>query len=107
TELLRRGHKVGLLHGRGTGRSEEAWRKTFSPCFGLAEGGSAETIPHVLRRFRPEVIYMHKMADLDVIETLLESGAPVVRMVHDHELYCMRSYKYNYFTREICTRPTS
>src|SRR6185295_6203098 len=28
-------------------------------------------------------------------------------MVHDHEMYCMRGYKYNYFTREICTRPVS
>jgi glycosyltransferase involved in cell wall biosynthesis len=25
-------------------------------------------------------------------------------MVHDHDIYCMRSYKYNYFTRRICTR---
>jgi glycosyltransferase involved in cell wall biosynthesis len=44
------------------------------------------------------------MADLDVIETLLESGVPLVRMVHDHDIYCMRSYKYDYFTRKICTR---
>jgi glycosyltransferase involved in cell wall biosynthesis len=28
-------------------------------------------------------------------------------MVHDHALYCMRGYKYNYFTRAICTRAFS
>jgi glycosyltransferase involved in cell wall biosynthesis len=28
-------------------------------------------------------------------------------MVHDHALYCMRGYKYNYFTRRICTRAFS
>jgi glycosyltransferase involved in cell wall biosynthesis len=28
-------------------------------------------------------------------------------MVHDHDIYCMRSYKYNFFTREICTRAAS
>jgi glycosyltransferase involved in cell wall biosynthesis len=28
-------------------------------------------------------------------------------MVHDHTLYCMRSYKYNYFTRRICRRALS
>jgi glycosyltransferase involved in cell wall biosynthesis len=30
-----------------------------------------------------------------------------VRMVHDHDMYCMRSYKYNPFTRRICTRAAS
>jgi glycosyltransferase involved in cell wall biosynthesis len=28
-------------------------------------------------------------------------------MVHDHDLYCMRSYKYNYVTRNICHQPLS
>jgi glycosyltransferase involved in cell wall biosynthesis len=28
-------------------------------------------------------------------------------MVHDHDIYCMRSYKYHYFSREICTRAAS
>jgi glycosyltransferase involved in cell wall biosynthesis len=28
-------------------------------------------------------------------------------MVHDHSLYCLRAYKYNYFTRRICTRAAS
>jgi len=42
-----------------------------------------------------------------VIQTLVESGVPLFRMVHDHDIYCMRSYKYNYFTREICTRAAS
>jgi glycosyltransferase involved in cell wall biosynthesis len=47
------------------------------------------------------------MADLKVIKELLGSAVPLVRMVHDHDLYCMRSYKYNYFTRRICERPAS
>ncbi|HEY6167767.1 MAG TPA: glycosyltransferase, partial [Verrucomicrobiae bacterium] len=46
-------------------------------------------------------------ADLQAIEALLALGAPSVRMVHDHDVYCMRSYKYHYFSREICTRPAS
>jgi len=53
------------------------------------------------------VIYLHKMPDLRVLELLLASGIPVVRMVHDHDLYCMRSYKYNFFTRQICRRAAS
>src|SRR5207249_11950495 len=52
-------------------------------------------------------IYVHKLADLPLIEALLATGVPAVRMVHDHDLYCMRSYKYHYFSRHICTRPAS
>ena len=29
TELKRRGHNVGILHGPGTGRAEEDWEGTF------------------------------------------------------------------------------
>jgi glycosyltransferase involved in cell wall biosynthesis len=47
---------------------------------------------------------VHKMADLNVIEALVNSGRPLVRMVHDHDIYCMKSYRYEYFTRRICTR---
>jgi glycosyltransferase involved in cell wall biosynthesis len=47
------------------------------------------------------------MPDLGVLQALVASGRPLVRMVHDHDIYCMRSYKYNYFTREICTRAAS
>jgi len=28
-------------------------------------------------------------------------------MVHDHDMYCMRSYKYDWLSRRICTRPAS
>ena len=47
------------------------------------------------------------MSDLEVLETLLASEVPQVRMVHDHEIYCLRGYKYHYFSRKICTRPVS
>lgn len=47
------------------------------------------------------------MADLNVIQALVDSSVPLVRMVHDHDIYCMRSYKYGYFSRKICTRAAS
>lgn len=107
-ELLKRGHDIGILHGPGTGRGEEPWNAIFSShCFPLAETGTAAATREALRRFRPDVVFVHKMPDLDVITALVDSGLPLVRMVHDHDIYCMRSYKYNYFTRRICTRPAS
>jgi len=41
------------------------------------------------------------------IEWLLGSDLPLVRMVHDHDIYCLRSYKYNPLTRNVCRRPAS
>ena len=105
-ELGSRGHVLGILHGPGTGKGEETWSSIFPHRFAL--GGSTGTAAaNALRTFQPDAVFVHKMADLDVIETLVASGVPLVRMVHDHDIYCMRSYKYNYFSRRICTRSAS
>lgn len=106
-ELKRRGHLLGLAHGAPTGRGEAAWAQTFTECFPLPSARSGPALVAALDAFRPDVVYLHKMADLAVIATLVDGAAPVVRMVHDHDLYCMRSYKYDYFTRAVCHRPAS
>ncbi len=107
-ELARRGHTLGLLHGWEMPSSPEmGWTDVFSPCFALAKGNNRRVVENALREFRPDLVYVHKMTDLEVLETLLASRVPQVRMVHDHDIYCMRSYKYNFFTRKICTRPVS
>jgi glycosyltransferase involved in cell wall biosynthesis len=103
-EIGKRGHEIGILHGPGTGKNEEGWKAVFSSRFSLEAAEPGEATKAALREFEPDVVYVHKMADLRVIQALVDSGRPLVRMVHDHDIYCMRSYKYNYFTREICTR---
>jgi glycosyltransferase involved in cell wall biosynthesis len=105
-QLGQRGHDIGILHGPGTGKNEEGWHRVFPHSFPLGDA-PADATRRALADFRPDVVYVHKMADLDVIETLVAGGTPLVRMVHDHDIYCMRSYKYNVFTREICTRAAS
>lgn len=104
-ELGRRGHAIGLLHGPPTGAGQEKWNATFPERWSLEGADPAAAARQAVEAFRPDVVYVHKMADLGVIEALLETGCPCVRMVHDHDIYCMRSYKYNFFTRRICTRP--
>ena len=66
-----------------------------------------ETVEAVLEQTAPDLIFLHNLSDLKVLKALLDSGLPVVRMVHDHGLYCMRGYRYNYFTRKICARAAS
>jgi glycosyltransferase involved in cell wall biosynthesis len=104
-ELKQRGYTVGILHGTSTGKGEEVWRETFRDFFPV--GGPRTGVSAAVAAFQPDVLYVHKMSDLTVLEELLASHVPVVRMVHDHDLYCMRSYKYNYLTRGICDRPLS
>ncbi len=104
TELKKRGHAVSVLHGEPTGKNESGWNNTFPIRFPLQEKNNLVTVRSALKEFQPDVVYVHKMADLEVIEALVTSGVPLVRMVHDHDIYCMRSYKYGYFSRKICTR---
>jgi len=106
-ELKRRGHIVGILHGPGTGRRESAWEETFADRFPLAPPKSSCVIKAALESFDPDLAYVHKLADLEALEALAVAGLPLVRMVHDHDLCCMRSYKYFPFTRRICTRALS
>jgi glycosyltransferase involved in cell wall biosynthesis len=103
-ELKQRGHATGLLHGPSTGKGERAWCELFQERFALTEGNNSATTRAALEAFQPDAIYIHKMADVTVLKSLAESGVPVARMVHDHDLYCMRSYKYFPLTRTICTR---
>jgi glycosyltransferase involved in cell wall biosynthesis len=106
-ELKARGNEVGLLHGPRTGKNEEHWEGVFQWRRLLSPANIAFFVRDALREFQPDVVYVHKMADLKVIEALVESGFPLARMVHDHDIYCMRSYKYFYHSRKICTRAAS
>jgi glycosyltransferase involved in cell wall biosynthesis len=103
-ELKTRGHIVGLLHGAPTGKADAAWKELFGDRFALAAGNNSTVTQDALDTFQPDAIYIHKMSDASVLKTLAQSDVPVTRMVHDHDLYCMRSYKYFPLTRTICTR---
>src|SRR5258707_2882122 len=106
-ELQHRGHEVGLLHGPGTGKSEDEWRSTCGSRFVIPDAANGKIANGVVREFQPDLIYVHNLDNLEVMEALLDSRLPLVRMVHDHGLYCMRGYKYNYFTRVPCRRAAS
>jgi glycosyltransferase involved in cell wall biosynthesis len=107
-ELRKRGHDVSCLHGAPSGKGEEGWRELFELRFALGKKKHSVTATaQALREFQPDLVYLHKLADLPVLRSLLASGLPVVRMVHDHDLYCMRSYRYDPLTRKICRRPAS
>src|ERR1051326_250708 len=106
-ELWQRGHTIALLHATNTGRGEEPWERIFPHRFQVPTSDSSRTVKSMLESFNPDVVYLHVFPNLDVIESLLESSVPVIRMVHDHSLYCLRTYKYNPLTRATCHRAAS
>jgi len=104
TELRKRGITVGLWTRRATGRGEEAWTATFGK--NVWHLGT-HSLADIRAAFTPDLIYVHKWDHLPTLAAMLESSLPMVRMVHDHDIYCLRSYKYNVFTRRICRRPAT
>lgn len=101
-----RGHELGIAYMSGTGRDEAAWVQLFDHSWHLGSS-PAEKVQSCIDEFEPDVIYVHSISDLELLQACLNSGAPAVRMVHDHDLYCLRSYKYNVLTRNNCMRPVS
>ncbi len=104
TEMRARGHRVGLMTRRATGRNEQAWRDLFGEAVYWSDNTS---FADCARIFGADVTYVHKWDDLASLEDIVTSGRPRIRMVHDHDMYCLRSYRYHPFSRKVCHRPTS
>jgi len=104
-ELSRRGHTVSFLWAEGTGKDEAECRSLFSEGHALPQ--QPGELAELLGELDPDIIYLHSLSDLAAMETIFDSRRPVIRMVHDHSLYCLRSYKYNPLTRKPCTRAAS
>ncbi len=58
-----------------------------------------------LRRLRPDVVYIHRLAGNAALLPFLASGIPTLRFFHDHELFCLREHKYTAIGHETCSRP--
>lgn len=98
--LAERNVELSLLHGPRTGSGEARFRELFPRRFSfLSPRGVAQALDG-----EPDVVFVHKLDELSVLEALCESGRHLVRMVHDHDIYCQRRHRYLPHTREICTR---
>jgi len=104
TELKNRGVTIGLWTRRPTGKGEAPWRALFGE---HVYWENQDTLDTVRARFAPDVAYVHKWDHLPTLATLVDSGLPLARMVHDHDIYCLRSYRYHPLTRAVCHRPAS
>lgn len=63
----------------------------------------ASSDPDVLRSFQPDVVLVHKTEQVDRIAELSRSYS-VARMIHDHDLVCLRKHKYLPLSGRLCER---
>lgn len=104
TGLKGHGHELAIAHGAGTGKDESNWRDVFVHCFKLRPGSIINDYGEALETFAPDIVYLHNSADTALVTCLAESSRPVVRMVHDHKLFCPRGCKYTPWNRRPCER---
>lgn len=58
-----------------------------------------------IRRLQPDLIYLQRLPRGLSLNDLLPLGLPLLRLFHDHQLFCLREHKYTAFKQQTCTRP--
>jgi len=106
-ELRRRGHVIGILHGPGTGIREDDWREVFSRCFAMPRRGGFNSVQSALWEFSPDLLYVHGVRNLQVIEMLGASGIPLVRMVNEREFGCGSGSSSASIVHSVCRHSAS
>ncbi len=91
--LGERGLPQGLLH------NDRAPRRSYLEAF--ADSGTDAAL---IERFRPDVLLLHKVGDAARVAQLA-AQVPAARMVHDHDLVCLRRHKYFPIGNRACDRP--
>ena len=59
-------------------------------------------LAEIVETIQPDVFYVHKYERIEDV-LAVQGTKRVVRMFHDHDIYCPRRHKYYAFTRNICT----
>lgn len=106
--LKEKGHDLSFLYSVNNHRDESIYHAIFTayhlPFDHTASTEREQRIKDLLTTIQPDIIYVHKNTDQFLLQVLMETKKTMVRMTHDHDTYCMRSYRYNYFTRKPCRR---
>lgn len=59
-----------------------------------------------IKQISPDVIYIHQLENIEILEQILALHIPVVRFIHDHKLFCLREHKYTTLGKNTCTAKT-
>ncbi|MCH7615073.1 MAG: glycosyltransferase, partial [Nitrospinae bacterium] len=131
-ELKERGHTNLLLYHSIEGRQPQTFCKAFLHCAsvvslhrpptntrprrsilsgefphlslqipGRREGMSVETW---IKEWNPDIVYVHRWPGMEWLEAL-RCQTPFFRFIHDHDLVCLRTHKFFFWTGRICQQP--
>ncbi len=96
--LASRGHTCFFASENRSGSALTEFSEPFAELRDLSSVSLTDTIAE----FAPDVLYVHKFSSIR--EVFDAAGTiPVVRMYHDHDIYCPRRHKYYIWNRHICT----
>ena len=99
---------LDFLYWQRTGKDEELmdhlFNRTFPLDFSAESAPLQQAVAEIIQQSKPDLIYLNKCLSNPLLEIILASKIPTIRMFHDHEVYCMRGYKYFPWSREICHR---
>lgn len=63
----------------------------------------AASDPEIVDRFQPDIVLVHKTGQPEKTDSLTHTR-PTARMVHDHDLVCLRRHKYLPVSGRVCDR---
>ncbi|AEV30037.1 glycosyltransferase [Sphaerochaeta pleomorpha str. Grapes] len=97
--LTERGHICFFACQKNSAVEQQSFDALFTSTWNLG------TVPldSILAQTKPEVIYVHKFDDIESVRRV-SKNIPIVRMIHDHDLYCPRRHKYYALSHKICTK---
>jgi glycosyltransferase involved in cell wall biosynthesis len=95
--LAAAGHPQALLHADPAPQPD--FLKPFEASARLPEGAQSS-----IGRFAPDAVLIHKLEDPRTLAGLA-ARLPAVRMIHDHDLVCLRRHKYFPLDTRVCELP--
>lgn len=99
-----------ILYDTAVGLSRVGWPQALwhldpNPQPGyLAAFAQSEDGEGILNDFAPDVLLLHKVEDASRVAWLAQRF-PTARMIHDHDLVCLRRHKYFPLNTRVCDRP--
>jgi glycosyltransferase involved in cell wall biosynthesis len=97
-DLAERYHVENILLYSTDSRIDPSYADVFTFTTVIAD------LKEQLKLLKPDLVYVHQVADNALLQTLSELDIPVVGFIHDHKHFCPREHKYTTLGHETCTK---
>ena len=97
-DLAERYHAENILLYSSDSRIEPSYAEVFTFTTVVAD------LKEQLKLLKPDLVYVHQVADNALLKTLSELNIPVVGFIHDHKHFCPREHKYTTLGHKTCTK---